>query len=185
MILTPKIQRQIIGEIKKDPTAAVVLPEHAYGSGGRVTVLVDGLPTPLHRHLYTVLIGPLADNQKMHDRSGVTGNVNPHLFDIVTGSKSPATHCPNDHPYEGNEMPANSRGYRCRKCYEASLARRRKRDGEKTTNNVDKTHCPQNHPYDEKNTIIDSAGRRRCKICRRNQARKYMQSIRTPRKETS
>lgn len=179
MILTPEIEEQIIGAIKADPEAAVVLPDHAYSKVGRVVVLVDGLPVDLHRHLYERLIGPLGQHQRMHQASAEKLNVNPYLFTVVDGMKSPRTHCVNNHPYEGNEMPPNSRGYRCRICYLAS------RPAPMGGSNKEKTHCPQNHPYTEENTVIDSAGRRRCKICRRKQARDYKRRITAENKETS
>lgn len=184
MILTPKIEKQIVKAIEADPSAAVVLPDHAYGSDGRVIVLIDGLPTTLQRHLHTLLLGPLDSKQRMHDTSGVAGNVNPYLYTVVDGAKSPATHCPNNHPYAGNEMPKNSRGYRCRTCYENSLRRQREKDETTQTPNAEKTHCPQDHPYDKENTIIDSAGRRRCRICKKAQSLKYKRSLR-PRKDNS
>lgn len=179
MILTPEIQQKIVDAINADPTAPVVLPEHAYGADGKVRVLIDGLPIDLHRHLHNLLIRPLQYGERMHDRSGVKGNVNPHLFLVVQGGKRPDTHCGKGHPYEGNEMPPNSRGYRCRTCYENSQP-------ESTgTPNSEKTHCPKNHPYDEKNTIIDSAGRRRCDICTKDTKRKYAQRARANRKDNS
>ncbi|QIG59065.1 HNH endonuclease [Microbacterium phage RubyRalph] len=184
MILTPEIQEQIVGAIEADPTAAVTLPEHAYGSDGRVIVLVDGLSIDLHRHLHNLLIGPLDDDERMHDTSGVEGNVNPHLFTVIRGGRSPDTHCPKGHAYEGNEMPKNSRGYRCRICYEAALARQREKAGPRGLPNAAKTHCPAGHEYTEENTIIDSAGRRRCRICRLEQGRAYMRAIRNHRKDT-
>lgn len=179
MILTPEIQQKIVDAINADPAAPVVLPEHAYGVDGKVRVLIDGLPIDLHRHLHNILIRPLDSDEKMHDRSDVKGNVNPHLFKVMKGNRSPATHCHKGHPYAGNEMPPNSRGYRCRQCYEDSQP-------ESTgTPNSEKTHCPKNHPYDETNTIIDSAGRRRCDICTKDTKRKYARRARANRKDNS
>lgn len=168
MILTPEIEQKIISAIKAEPDRALVLPDHAYGSNGRVIVLIDGLPIDLHRHLHEVLIRPLGHHERMHDTSGVEGNVNPHLFRVIAGKKSPNTHCPSGHAYEGNEMPPNSRGYRCRTCY---LNSRPKGAG---TANRDKTHCPYGHEYAEGNTIHDSTGRRRCRTCRNSRNRRYM-----------
>lgn len=177
MILTPEIQRMIVDTINADPTLPTVLPEHAYGVDGKVHVQVDGLPIDLHRHLHNLLIRPLEYHEKMHDQSGVPGNVNPHLFKVMEGNRSPATHCHKGHKYEGNEMPPNSRGYRCKQCYLDSQP-------EPTgTANRDKTHCPKNHPYDDKNTIIDSAGRRRCDICTKDTKRESARRARARRKE--
>jgi len=182
LILTKEIQKQIIDAIEADTAAAVVLPDHAYSKEGRVLVVIDGLAIDLHRHLYTLIIGPLTDTQRMHDTSGVEGNVNPYLFTVVEGGRSPSTHCPNDHPYAGNEMPPNSRGYRCRLCYEAALQRQREQGEDVGTPNSEKTECPQRHPYSEENTLIDSAGRRRCRICKKAQARAYVERQRDLRK---
>ncbi|QUE25349.1 HNH endonuclease [Microbacterium phage Fizzles] len=178
MILTPEIQQKIVDTINEDPTAPVVLPDHAYAKNGRVVVLVDGLPIDLHRHLHEVLIGPLGMHQRMHDASGVPGNVNPHLFTVVDGYKSPATHCPKGHKYEGNEMPPNSRGYRCRICYLAS------RPTPAGTSNAAKTHCPHGHEYTPENTKVDKTGRRRCLTCVRRRDAEYHRKARASRKET-
>ena len=179
MILTPEIQKQITDAIAARPEAPLVLPDHAYGTDGKVHVRVDGLPIDLHRHLHNLLIRPLEYGERMHDQSGVRGNVNPHLYKVMTGGRRPDTHCGKGHPYAGNEMPPNSRGYRCRQCYEDSLP-------EPSENrNSAKTHCPHGHPYDEENTKVDSTGRRRCIICTRKAKRDYAQRIRNARKEHS
>jgi len=178
MILTEEIQQKIIATIEQDRTSPVVLPEHAYDVDGEVRVMIDRLPVHLHRHLHNLLIRPLGYRERMHDQSGVKGNVNPYLFKVVEGNRSPATHCHKGHLYEANEMPPNSRGYRCKQCY---LNSQPEPHG---TPNRDKTHCPQDHPYDEKNTIIDSAGRRRCDICTKEAKLKYVRRIRAQRKES-
>lgn len=176
MILTDEILEQIIDTIEEDIDQPVVLPDHAYGSNGRVIVLVDGLPIDLHRHLHELLIRPLGIHERMHDRSGVVGNVNPHLFTVVAGHASPNTHCNKGHEYAGNEMPPNSRGYRCRTCY---------RDSRPAAGiaNADKTQCPEGHDYTPENTLIES-GRRRCRICRRKTKREYARRVRAERKDT-
>lgn len=179
MILTPEIQQKIITAIKQDPKSPVTLPDHAYGRDGKVRVLVDGLPIDLHRHLHNLLIRPLGYHEKMHDQSGVKGNVNPHLFKVMEGNRSPATHCHKGHPYEGNEMPPNSRGYRCKQCY---LDSQPEPSG---VANADKTECPEGHPYDKTNTIIDSAGRRRCAICTKRTKRLSARRARANRKDQS
>lgn len=175
MILTSEIEEQILGAIKAEPGKALVLPDHAYGSKGKVTVLVDGLPIDLHRHLHNILIRPLEYHERMWDQSGVTGNVNPHLFAVVAGHKSPATHCSKGHAYAGNEMPPNSRGYRCRTCYLNS----RPKAG---IGNADKTACPYGHDYTPKNTKIGRDGKRRCRTCVNSRNRRYMATRRKEKK---
>lgn len=169
MILTDEIQQQLVDLIEYAPDAALVLPEHAYGAGGRVIVLVDGIPIDLHRHLYGLLIRPLGYYERMHDDSGVPGNVNPHLFTLYKVGSSWRTHCPKGHDYAGNEAPPNTRGYRCLTCLRDS----RRRPGAQLASR-DRTQCPQGHDYTTENTYIDSAGKRRCLICTRKQKREYM-----------
>lgn len=177
MILTPAILDQIVTAIREDPTAPVILPDHAYGKSGRVVVLVDRIPIDLHRHLHNLLIRPLGYHEVMHEASGIKGNVNPHLYVVVAGRKSARTHCNQGHAYEGNEAPPNSRGYRCLTCYRNSY---RVAGG---LSNADKTHCPQGHEYTPENTRVTGDGRRRCITCTRKRTRDRMRIIRAQQKE--
>lgn len=167
MILTAEIQKQIVDEITARPERAVILPDWAYTPEGRVIVQVDGLNMDLHRHLHELLIRPLGYHERMWQQ-GPKRNINPHLFEVVEGTKSPRTHCSKGHAYEGNEAPPNSRGYRCRTCLKDS----RSADGE-TTPNKSKTQCPHGHKYNRKNTIRER-GRRRCRTCKNDQNAAYM-----------
>jgi hypothetical protein len=173
MILTPAIEQQIVDTIREDPASPVILPDHCYGMGDRVVVLVDGLPIDLHRHLYNLIIRPLGFHEHMLRMPGVPyRNVNPHLFLVPPTRKSTRTHCREGHAYEGNEAPPNTYRYRCATCFRAFLDRRRGDDV--GTANADKTACPYGHDYDEENTIHSSDGRRRCRRCRRALNRRYM-----------
>lgn len=167
MILTPDIQQTIVDEITAHPERAVILPDWAYTPEGRCIVQVDGLNMDLHRHLHELLIRPLGYHERMWQQ-GPKRNVNPHLFEVVEGTKSPRTHCSKGHAYEGNEAPPNSRGYRCRTCLKES----RRVDGATTPNKL-KTHCPHGHKYTRKNTIRER-GRRRCRTCKTTQNAAYM-----------
>src|SRR5690606_12624439 len=178
MILTPAILQQITDTIREDPGAPVILPEHAYGANGRVVVYVDRIPIDLHRHLHNLLIRPLGHHETMVDRSGVPGNVNPHLFLVAEGRKSPRTHCNKGHAYEGNEAPPNKRGYRCLTC----LRELYRTPG--AIPNAEKTHCPHGHPYTPENTRIEKSGRRRCRECERPKVRARMRKLRAQQKET-
>lgn len=170
MILTPEIEEQIIGAITQDPTLPVILPDHAYGAGGRVVVLVDGLPIDLHRHLHNIMIRPLGYHERMVRGAGDDPrNVNPYLFSVSLTGKSTATKCRSGHEYEGNEAPPNSRGYRCLTCYRAS-----RRDPDAGPANGQKTSCPAGHEYTEENIYRESGNRRRCRTCKKDRARAYM-----------
>jgi len=181
MILTPAIEQQIIDAINEDPTAPLVLPDHAYGAHGRVVVEVGGLPIDLHRHLYNVMIRPLGFHEHMLRTPGIPPtNVNPHLFIVPVGRRSIATQCRNGHSYEGNEAPPNTYRFRCAICFRAFLDRRRDPNAEVA--NGRKTHCPYGHPYDEKNTIHTKDGRRKCRTCKRAATRRYMAARRKEQK---
>lgn len=164
MILNSDIEAMIVRAIKAEPDKALTLPDHAYGPDGRVVVVVDGIPIDLHRHLHNILIRPLAYHERMSDRSGVTGNVNPHLFAVRADRKSGRTHCNKGHAYEGNEAPPNSRGIRCLTCLKehynvGGLG------GFGAVNRA-KTHCPYGHEYTRKNTYYEKRGKRRVRRCR-------------------
>jgi hypothetical protein len=176
VILTPELEQQIIAIIEMHPRESLVLPDWAYGTDGRVVVLVDGIPIDLHRHLHNKLIRPLGYHERMWQR-GENGNVNPHLFDVVAGTKSARTECAKGHAYEGNEAPPNSRGYRCLTCYRDSY----RKPG--VIPNGEKTRCPQDHEYTPENTYIGRDGKRRCLTCKRDRNRRYMRRRRSPRKE--
>lgn len=165
MILRPDIEAQIVRAIEAQPNAALTLPQHAYGADGRVVVLVDGIPTDLHRYLHNILIRPLGYHERMTDQSGVAGNVNPHLFTVRSDGKRGHLSCPNGHPYEGNEAPPNSRRIRCLTClkthYNAGAY-----PGVIFAANAAKTHCPHNHEYTPENTYYEKRGKRRVRRCR-------------------
>lgn len=179
MILTDEIEEKILAAIRANPDKPVTLPDFAYAKNGRVIVLVEGLPIDLHRHLHNVLIRPLEHHERMYQGAGVDPrNVNPYLFTVVAGPKSPATHCRRGHAYEGNEAPPNSRGYRCATCL---------RDSWRVvgaTPNSEKTHCPAQHEYTPENTRITGAGRRVCLACERPRNAERMRKARVRQKES-
>lgn len=174
MILTPAIEQKIVAAIRANPDKPTILPDFAYAKDGRVVVLVDRLPIDLHRHLHNLLIRPLEYHERMHQQPDIDPrNVNPHLFTVIAGAKSPATHCHKGHAYEGNEAPPNSRGYRCLTCYLDSLPR-----DPAAVSNADKTHCPADHEYTPENTRVDKSGRRRCLACERPRNAERMRKAR-------
>lgn len=179
MKLTDAILEQLTHSIGVYPRDSLILPAWAYGANGRVVVEVDGIPIDLHRHLHNILIRPLEPHERMWQQ-GEPGNVNPHLFTVVDGPQRPETECPSGHPYEGNEAPPNSRGYRCLTCMRDS----RQPVGVAAAN-AEKTHCPRNHEYTTENTLVGADGKRRCRTCRRDKNREYMRNLRSIRKDAS
>lgn len=166
MIFPEELQERIFATLAEHPDKPLVMPDHAYTAKGDCRVWADGLSISLHRWLYEQLIGPLGFYDTLHDLSGVKGNVNPHLFLMVPHqAKNPLrTHCAKGHPYEGNEAPPNSYGYRCRRCMRAMCARQSKSGG-MVLPNSEKTHCPHGHEYTKKNTVRGKDGKRRCRTC--------------------
>lgn len=167
MTIDDEVLEKILAACERNPPRAVTLPAHAYGADGVAVIIVKGLSTPLHRHLHELLIRPLADDEYMRDQSGVVGNVNPRLFAVERrgSGRSARTHCHRGHQYAGNEMPPNSGGWRCRRCYREWRASRSNGRPSVTAINRAKTHCPRNHEYTTENTIINGDGKRRCRTC--------------------
>lgn len=79
------------------------------------------------------------------------------------------THCPQGHPYSGENVRISPGGGRyCRTC---SRDESRKRDGYKgNPPAAERTHCPQGHAYDVENTHVYN-GSRCCRACGRIRAR--------------
>lgn len=139
---------------------------HRYG----VAVFEPGTKIQLvHRAIYARVVGPVAADEHVHHRCGVTRCCNPlHLEalaipDHIGQWHRDKTHCPNGHPYDEANTYMRSEGWRgCRRCAREA-ARRRNGTGPRQV----KTHCPQGHPYDDENTYLKPDGGRACRICRR------------------
>jgi len=91
------------------------------------------------------------------------------------------THCPQGHPYSGDNLVVE-RGRRvCRTCKTEKFQRwyamyRSKGMGHSRT----RTRCPQGHSYSGGNLVIDKHGARLCRECRRAMsARQYARRKRT------
>jgi hypothetical protein len=95
------------------------------------------------------------------------------------GQSGERTHCPQGHPYDEENTYVGPRGQRsCRICRREADRRHRQKELQAQGKEPQilpalRTHCPQGHPYDEDNTFLDSQGRRCCRICRREQWRRY------------
>lgn len=166
-----------------DPTSDCWLWTKSTGRSGYGQTWHDGNVSLVHRIAYTLWIGPIPDGYHIdHVRArGCTHRAcfNPAHLEAVTPAenarrspKPSMTHCPQGHPYEGDNLYVSPGGdRRCRTCKRewarAAYAR-------KTPNRVGfgghqraKTHCPSGHPYDEANTRYKrSAEGYLCRICR-------------------
>lgn len=149
MILTREIEATIVEAIRAAPDSALVLPDHAYGASGRVMVQVAGLPIDLHRHLHNILIRELGPAERMRDVSGVAGNVNPHLFEVVgpverkpKGNANAAkSHCPAQHAYTKENTLVGKDGKRrcatCRRDRNRAYAAQRRKEARESAEPLD------------------------------------------------
>lgn len=137
-----------------------------------------------HRWLYEQLYGPLPPLSVVHHRCHNRACVNPaHLetltnrANVLEGSGPSAanvlkTHCPQGHPYSGDNLYVSPRGQRiCRQCRRDSDLRRR--DPNRKPPNYERTHCPHGHSYSGDNLYVAPDGRRNCRQCQRDKAKRY------------
>lgn len=123
----------------------------------------------VERLLVDLLSGHVQHDKAMYE----TGTVGEHPNRLKT-------HCPKGHPYDGENLYLDPKGYRrCRACKLKARQEKRWREtggrssyralvGPKRPNqNVGKTHCPKGHPYDGENLYIDPKGNRRCRACKK------------------
>lgn len=143
-----------------------------------------------HRFAYESLVGPVPDGLQLDHLCRNRACVNPAHLEPVTvrenllrgvgpsAQAALATHCPDGHPYSGENLYLSPRGDRgCKTCRtdqaRASVKRRRERAGKgPAVNNADKTHCPNGHEYTPDNTYRDKINRRSCNACRRDRQRR-------------
>lgn len=83
------------------------------------------------------------------------------------------THCPQGHPYAGDNLYVDRRvnGRACRTCRRDRDRMRRGYQGNPPTG--ERTHCPQGHAYDRENTYVLPQGGRSCRACGRAKSAAY------------
>ena len=82
------------------------------------------------------------------------------------------THCPQGHPYSGDNLYRRTDGGRdCRACMRERQRRFYARQPKKER--VKSTHCRNGHLYSEGNVYYLKAGSRKCKTCMADKQRKY------------
>lgn len=87
------------------------------------------------------------------------------------------THCPQGHPYEGDNLAFDGKGRVCKACRSATARRYEERAAAAEGRELalywsERTHCPQGHAYDEANTYHYN-GQRHCRACNRDRQRAY------------
>lgn len=86
------------------------------------------------------------------------------------GWNADKSHCPQGHPYAGDNLTVRSDGARgCRACGRASDERRRRAAGIAVKR---RPFCPQGHEFTPENTRIKASGSRTCRQCGRDEARR-------------
>jgi HNH endonuclease len=157
---------------------------------------VRGKQTPAHRVAYELSKGDIPEGLDLDHLCRVRNCVNPDHLEPVTSLENirrgyaysavdfRKTHCPQGHPYEGENVASTSTGgRRCREC-----SRKRGRDaweaktGKKFGDR--KTHCPQGHPYDKENTYVKKGGSRNCRACHRAQSNARYRRLKESRVES-
>ncbi len=153
------------------------------GNGYGLFTNEDGRLVVAHRWLYERLYGPLPARSVVHHRCHNRACVNPAHLEPITNRENvlegdgPSaanalkTHCPNGHPYEGDNLYVDRSGRRhCRTCRRESDQRRR--DASRTMpHSRDRTHCPEGHPYSGDNLVV-WGGKRYCRACHREKMRR-------------
>jgi hypothetical protein len=104
----------------------------------------------------------------------------PHSTASVTAAAMSArTHCPQGHPYAGENLyTAPGGGRRCRTCAKEADHRRRPLTGERPGPKL-KTHCRHGHELAGDNLYVSPTGARHCRTCRTAAGDRYQAKVRT------
>lgn len=144
-----------------------------------------------HRATYALLVGPIPSGHQIDHLCRVPSCINPQHLEAVTPEenrrRSPLaperrTHCPQGHPYEGDNLYVYTSGARaCKACIrEAGRRHAEKRKAWRRANPFVRTICGNNlHPWPQFMRVTPS-GARECIECRRASRRRYKAKQRTP-----
>lgn len=106
----------------------------------------------------------------------IPGGENALRGEGVGAKHSRKTHCPQGHPYEGENLRIKTGKHRQRVCRQCARDYETQKRSQKYAQrgqgpapvNALKTACPQGHEYTPENTyVIPSSGSRSCRACRR------------------
>lgn len=161
MRYTTDLENTLVATIGEHPASHIVFDPEDYRADGRIMIYRDNLGQTLQVRLFTILIGTVPRGWYLRRTCPDARCVNPHHFSLTKTTRARPEFCPNGHRYTPANTLPDGRA-RCRSCYEARLARRRK-TGRKFG------YCRNGHELTEDNvyTFTDVRGRvhRRCKTC--------------------
>lgn len=146
-----------------------------------------------HRHAYELLVGPIPPKLVLDHLCRHRACVNPAHLDPVEQAENvrrgrggqdgatfqrQKTHCPQGHPYEGENLYVRKDGSRgCRAC--ARAASRRRRESLGPVPRKRKQFCKRGHEFTPENTYVSpSTGSRACRTCKRAQVQAHRSSER-------
>lgn len=134
-----------------------------------------------HGLVMAVFVGPRPDGLEVRHLDGDPAN--PQLTNLAYGTPSEnqrdkiehgthqqarKTHCPQGHPYEGDNLSTllrkDGRVNRiCLACKREASTRQRRAAGMKPKSPL--SHCQRGHDFDSDNTYVSPDGRRQCRAC--------------------
>lgn len=123
----------------------------------------------VHRYAYTALVGPIPEGLVLDHLCRNKACCNPEHLEPVTcvenvirgeNANARKTHCPQGHPYSGDNLHLSPRRNRyCKKCMDIHHHEQRK------------NHCPKGHEFTAESMRVTAKGYRYCLICEAERGR--------------
>jgi len=163
--LTPLLVEQMVSVLTTNPDRCVVM---APDMTRNPRIVRDGRRQTLHRYLFERLSGvELARGMYLLPGGCDTAECLNPWHHVLTDTPAERMVCPNGHRYRADDAPGR---YRCRICYEARKARRRKpREPQRRCHNGHRLTKATVYQWTDKN----GKRHRRCRRCQIEAQRNY------------